>query len=54
MRHERITKADKDMVNDLDYNWKEKMFSLMCTVMKIISFILFIYQIKNLKTVWIY
>ena len=55
------------MVNDLDYEGikfpvfgkdfgkiEKKMFALMCFVMKIIWFILFVYQMENLKTVWIY
>ena len=62
---ERITKADK-MVNNLEYEGVEfliarkansnieKMFVLMYFVMKIIWFILFIYQIKNLKALWIF
>ena len=33
---------------------KKIIFALMCFVMKIIWFILFMYQIKNLKIVWIY
>ena len=53
------------MVNNLEYEGVEfliarkansnieKMFVLMYFVMKIIWFILFIYQIKNLKSVWI-
>ena len=67
-RHpERITKPDKNMVNDLDYEEIEfpvsrkdylrlnkKMFALMCFVMKMIWFILFMYQIKNLRIAWIY
>ena len=62
---ERITKADKNMINDLDYEGikfpvskkiilelKDKpIFSFMYFVMKIIWLILFIYQIKNLKIV---
>ena len=62
---ERITKADKNMINDLDYEGikfpvskkiivelKDKpIFSFMHFVMKIIWLILFIYQIKNLKIV---
>ena len=32
----------------------KKIFPLMSFVMKIILFILFTYQMKNLKTVWIY
>ena len=62
---ERIKKADKNMVNDLIMKalnflslkkilarLKRKIiFALMCFVMKIIWFILFVYQIKKLKTV---
>ena len=62
---ERITKADKNMVNDLDYKdiefpvskkdfkkiEKKIIFALMCFVMKMDWFILFIYLMKNLKTV---
>ena len=62
---ERITKADKNMINDLDYQGIEFPVSktdfnkievdiisaLVCFVMKIIWFILFMYQIKNLKIV---
>ena len=33
---------------------KKKNFSLTCFVMKIIWFILFVYQLKDLKIVWIY
>ena len=33
---------------------KKKSFSLTCFVMKIIWFILFVYQLKDLKIVWIY
>ena len=65
---ERIIKADKNVVNDLDYEGlnvlflgkilarlkREIIFSLMCFVIKIIWFILCMCQIKNLKTVWIY
>ena len=65
---ERITKADKNMVNDLELKalnflslkkilarLKRKIiFPLMCFVMKITWFILFICQMKNLKIVWIY
>ena len=67
-RHpQRIRKADKNMVNDLDYEFikfpvskrdkiqdstKKTVFALMYFVMKIIWFILF--MINNLKTVWIY
>ena len=54
------------MVNNLEYEGVEfliarkansnieKMFVLMYFVMKIIWFILFIYQIKNLKALWIF
>ena len=65
---ERITKADKNVVNDPDYEGlnvlflgkilarlkREIIFSLMCFVIKIIWFILCMRHIKNLKTVWIY
>ena len=53
---ERITKTDKKMVNHLDYESKKQkiIFALMYFVMKIIWFIMFIYQIKNLKIIWIY
>ena len=60
---ERITKVDKNMINDLDYEGIEfpvskkdfnKIFALMCFVIKTIWFILFMYQMKNLKIVWIY
>ena len=67
MHPERITKADKNMVNNMDYEGIEfpvfkkffgkigkKIFPLMSFVMKIILFILFTYQMKNLKTLWIY
>ena len=57
MHSERITKADKKMVNDLDYEVidfpvlarlnKKIIFALMYFVMKIIWFILFMYQMKN-------
>ena len=62
----RITKADKNMVNDLDYEGieflvskkdyskaeqKKIIFALMYFVMKIIWFIVFMYQIKNLKII---
>ena len=60
---ERITKEDKKMINELDYEeikfpvskkdfaeLKNKIiFALIYSVMKII---LFMYQIKNLKIVW--
>ena len=55
----RITKADKNMVNDLDYEsidflfsgkdfdkTEQKIFALMCFVTKIDWFILFIYHQK--------
>ena len=66
---ERISKVDKNMVNDLDYEGiefpvsikdyckiekKKKILALVYFVMKIIWSILLLYQIKNLKTVWIY
>ena len=66
---ERISKSDKNMVNDLDYEGiefpvskkdyckiekKKKILALMYFVMKIIWSILLLYQVKNLKTVWIY
>ena len=63
---QRITKADKNMTNDLDYEdikffvygrdyckIEQKItFALTCFFMKIIWFILFMYQIKNVRTVW--
>ena len=55
MYPEKITKADKRMVNDpaskKDYSRIEIIFALMYFIMKIICFILFMYQMKN---VWIY
>ena len=64
---ESITKADENMVNDLDYEGIEfpaskkdfgkiekNIFALVCFAMKIIWFILFMYQIKNLKAEGIY
>ena len=58
---ERITKADKNMVNNLDYEGIEfpvsgKDFGKIekKNDICIYVFILFIYQIKKLKTVWIY
>ena len=62
---ERITKAYKNMVNDLHYEGiklpaskkvivrlnKKLIFALMYFVIKIIWFILFMYQIKNLKII---
>ena len=65
---ERITKADKNMVNDLDYKdiefpvlkkiivelHRKIIFALMYFVMKMVWLILSIYQMKNLKIVWIY
>ena len=65
---ERITKADKNMVNDLDYEGikflslrkiltrleRKAMFALMWFAMKITLLNLFIYEINNVKTVWIY
>ena len=56
---EMITKADKRMVNDLDYAdvkfpVSEKiLFALMYFVMKIIWFILLMYHIKTLRIAWI-
>ena len=63
----RITKVDKNIVNDLDYGGigfpvskkffgkiEKKIFALMCFVMRITWFILFIYQMNNLKIVWMY
>ena len=64
---ERITKQDKELINTLDYEkndflclkkiliklkWKTKFVS-MFVVMKTNWFILFTYQIKNLKIQWI-
>ena len=63
MHPERITKADKNMVNDLDYEGidfpvSKKDFSkiekktnicMMCFDMKIIWFILFMYRMKKFK-----
>ena len=65
---ERITKADRKMVNNLDYAGTEIpvskkdyskieqkiIFALMYFVMKMMWFILFMYQLKNLRNVWIY
>ena len=66
MHTERLTKADKEMVNDFDYadigchvsikDYSRKIkikiiLALMYFVMKMIWFVLFIYQIKNLKNV---
>ena len=65
---ERIKKADKNMINDLEYESieflylkkilarlnKKVILALMCFVMKMIWFILFVYQIKNLRILWIY
>ena len=59
---ERITKADKSMANDLDYEGiefrtrssKTIIFASMYFVMKMIWFILLIYQMRNLEIVWIY
>ena len=65
---ERIKKADKNMVNDLDYEEiefpvsKNKDFAkigkknniwINIFVMKIVWFILFIYQTINLEVIWI-
>ena len=62
---ERIAKADKKMANDLDYEDVEFpvskkyfskiekiIFSLMRFVMRVVWFILFLYQIRSLKIVW--
>ena len=49
---ERITKADKNIVNDLHY--EDIKIALMYFVMKITWFILFIYQMKKLKIAWFY
>ena len=65
---ERITKADENMVNDLDYEGiefsaskklfarlkRKTIFALIYFVMRVFWFILFISLIKNLKIVWIY
>ena len=65
---ERITKADKNMVNDLDYEGikftflkmilvklkRKSIFALMSFVMKIVWLILFTYNMKIFKIVWIY
>ena len=66
---ERIAKADKKMFNDLDYEGidfsdskkdfsrieqKKIIFASMYFVMKMIWVILCMYQMKNLKIVWIY
>ena len=61
----KITKTDKNIVNDLDYKnqiqkkiitrlSKRVTFAPMYFVMKTIQFILFMYQIKNLEATWIY
>ena len=62
----RITKGDKNIVNNLDYEDIEfpvskkilarvrRRIFVLCFVMKMNWFILFTYQIKNLKNVWIY
>ena len=64
-----ITNAEEKMANYLDYDAiefrickkdyckierKKIIFSSMYFVMKIIRFILFMYQMKNLRIVWIY
>ena len=67
MHPQRMTKADRKMVNDLDYvNIKfpvskkdyskiEQKNSICISVFCYeIWFLLFIYQIKVLKTIWIY
>ena len=67
MHPEAITKADRRMVNNLDHVdikfpiskdysriKKKKVFPLMYIVMKMIWFVLFIYQMKNSKILWIY
>ena len=67
MHPEAITKADRRMVNNLDHVdikfpiskdysriKKKKVFPLMYIVMKMIWFVLFIYQMKNSKIFWIY
>ena len=52
---ERITKEDKKLVKDLDYDEIEKKtFELMYFVTKIGWFFKNTFQIKNLKTRWIY
>ena len=65
---ERIKRADKNMFSDLDYEGTESpvskknfdkikkkiIFALMCFVMEMDWFILFIYLMKILKIVWIY
>ena len=65
---EKIREPDKNMVNYLDYKGiefpvfktdfckveKKYIFALMCFAIKITWFILFINQMKHLKTVWIY
>ena len=65
---ERISKAGKDLVNDLDYEGiefpvpkkdfgkieKKIVFALMRFFMKMDLFILFMYHIRSLKMVWIY
>ena len=55
---ERITKEDKKLVNDLDYNGiefpvREKYFSKSKKHLKTSWFSQFTFQIKNLKTRWI-
>ena len=67
MHPEAITKADRRMVNNLDHVdikfpvskdyrriKKKKEFPLMYIVMKMIWFVLFIYQMKKSKILWIY
>ena len=65
---QRITKEDKNMINDLDYEGikfplskhiiaklkNKRMFVLMRFVMKMDCLTQFTYQIKNLRIVWIY
>ena len=61
------TKTNKNIVHDLDYESikfpvsrkdfgkiEKIIFALMCYVMKLNLYILFKYQMKNLKTAWIY
>ena len=64
---ERITREDKKVANDLNYDRiefsvrqkdfskieKRTIFALTCFVMKISWFFQFTFQIKNLKTRWI-
>ena len=51
-----ITKSYKNMsmILILARLKKETIFALMCFVMRVVWFILFIYLMKNLKIVWIY